>query len=125
MNAKGAVEMVHAFAHAGDADAVWNEGSAGFVVLGNADAVVANIERHQAVGLGDADECILGAGVAMNVGERFLDDAEYGYFDFARHAGEAPGAFECDAETGTFGERADVTAERGAKAGLFEQRRME
>ena len=63
--------------------------------------------------------------MAMNVGERFLDDAKQCDFEVARHAGEIGRDVDADTKAGTIGEVANVGSEDGTETGFFEQRRMQ
>lgn len=63
--------------------------------------------------------------MAMNVGERFLDDTEERDFKIVRHAAEIGRDVDADTKAGTIGEVEDVGSEDGTETGFFEQRRME
>jgi hypothetical protein len=117
--------LLDAFTHAGDSDTLTDFGS--FIGMGyaDADAVIGDLERNGIGGLLDADDAIPGFGVAMNIGERFLDDAEQSDLQFAGHAFVVRGNLEADAKAGTIGEAADVSVERSGEARFFEHWRME
>lgn len=117
--------LLDPFAHAGDSDSGTAAVRGADTTVANADAVVGDFERHGCEVLADAYDAVFCFGVAMNVGERFLDDAKQSDFEFARQARMTVRHMEANAQAGTFGEAADVSAEGRRKTGLLKHRRVE
>jgi hypothetical protein len=75
---------LNTLAHSGDANAVAVRAGVGATSPAEADAIVRDLEQHGFGGLPDTHGAILGFGVAVDVGERFLNDAEQTDFEIAR-----------------------------------------
>ena len=118
-----AAELADAFLHTLQADA----GALGLAVLprGQTFAPVANFEGQFAMLAGDADAGARAPGMAMHVGEGFLDDAEDGGFTFAGQAAQVRGQFQFHLNVAAFGKFFDEPAQRGAQTHFVEQRRMQ
>jgi hypothetical protein len=89
-----------------------------------ADAIVANFDGDEAGVAFNADRGRGGAGVTMNVGERFLNDAENGEFEFFFEAAEVFVDVDGDRDAAAFGEQFGVSADGSNQARFFKQRRM-
>ena len=61
----------------------------------------------------------------MNIGERFLDDAENCSLHLGRKAAEILGEVEIDFDAAALRETIDVPANGGTQAGLVQQRRVQ
>ena len=83
---KCAAVLLDSFAHAGDSDAGTIALGAAGSIGADANAVVRNLEQDRRGVLTDPDDALAGFGVAMNVGERFLYDAEQSDLQVAGHA---------------------------------------
>ena len=91
---EAAAELRHAFAHAGDADAEADfTGTRRFAVggSGHAVAVVGDFEGDGGSLAAETNFGGVAAGMALDVGEAFLDDAEESGFDGLRKAGKSEG----------------------------------
>jgi hypothetical protein len=89
-----------------------------------ADAIVADFDGDQAGVAFNADRGRGGAGVTMNVGERFLNDAENGEFEFFFEAAEVFVDVDGDRDAAAFGEQFGVSGDGSDQARFFKKRRM-
>ena len=123
-----ATKLSHALAHAGDTDA-----ETGFVrllrtIVGRemqAPAKVDDFESDGGVFLKQANPGGRATGMALNVGEAFLDDAEQGGFDRLGQAGELRAELEASVDAAAFAEPLEVFVERGDETEIIEKRRVE
>src|SRR5271157_199196 len=125
-NVEGAPELSHAFAHAGDADA-----EMGDIGLGEAierefhtAAEVDDLEHDGGRSFEKADGGGAAAGMALDIGKAFLNDAEEGDFDELWHAAEKLGKDELSFDAAAFAEAMNVFLESGDEAEFIEQGRM-
>src|ERR1700722_2893168 len=124
---EGATELGHAFAHAGDADAEARLAAMGGAVGRNdhAAAEVGDFEGDALRIFAEDDLGALAAGVALDVGEAFLGDAEERGFGNLGKAPKTGEEFEGSFDAVAFAEPVDVFLERGGEAEVVEQRWME
>ena len=117
--------MAEALAHAADANAGASGADLAEAIGGDAGAVVADFGGGLASGAGDGDHGSLCASVAVDIGERFLDEAEENEFDLARETSEVVGNFDIDRKAGAFREASGIPIDGRAQATLVEQWRVE
>jgi hypothetical protein len=123
-----ATQLSHALAHAGDADA-----ESGFLRLlrrivrrkTQASAKVDDFESDGGVLLEEANFGAGAAGVALNVGETFLDNTKEGKLDGLRQAGELRAEFEASVDAAAFAEALSILLESGNEAEIVEKGRVE
>jgi len=122
-----ATELGHAFAHAGNAHAKARDIGLGWAVGGklHAATVIDDLQGDRGRVFAETDGRRVAAGMALDVGEAFLNDAEEGYFNELRQAAELFGKDKFGLNAAAFAETADIFLERGDKAEFIEQRRMQ
>src|SRR5208337_4952609 len=125
-NVEAAAELGHAFAHAGNAHAEERDVGPRWVIGRelHSVAIVSDLQGHLGKIFAKTDGGGVAAGMALNVGEALLNDAEQGDFDGLRQAAEVLRKDEFGFDAATFAEAADIFLESGDKAELIEQRRM-
>ena len=119
------VELEDALLHAAQPNAGAPGVEIGEFFLGDAVAIVLNFEGDLGGIAINTDASGLAAGVPVNIGEGFLDNAE----DDQLHIGSKPSEVirngEIDFEEAAIHEAHDVPAKSAGEAAFFEQRRME
>ena len=88
-------------------------------------AEVADTQGDAAVGTRDLDLGAIGLGVAVNVGEGFLNDAEQSDLDRAGEAAEVVGEIHLNVHTAASSKALDVPLDGGRESGFVEQGRVE
>ncbi len=120
-------ELGHTFTHAWDADAETSFAGRRTAVGGKGHAVAKVDDFEGEVGFLLAETDLGGgtAGMALNVGETFLDDAEESDFEGLRETLEIGASDELRVDAAALTEALDVFLESGEKAKIVEQGRME
>jgi hypothetical protein len=73
----------------------------------------------------NANHGVFCLGVAVNIREGFLDDAEQCDFAIVGHSEEIAGNVDADVKAGSIGKVADVRSEGGGEPGFFKHWRMQ
>jgi len=120
-----AVELEDAFAHAAETYAAALGLELHQFFGGDALAFVVDFENNAIDFMTEANGGAFAAGMAMHVGEAFLDDAENGQLGLAREAAEIIGDIDRNIEAAAFVEAASVPGDGFAEAAFVEKRRME
>jgi len=126
-NSEAAAELGHAFAHAGNTHAEARDIGLGWAIGGklHAATVIGDLQGDLGRIFAETDGGGAAAGMALNVGEAFLNDAEEGDFDGLRQAAEVFGKDKFGFNAAALAETADIFLESGNQAKFIEQRRME
>src|SRR5208283_5318430 len=122
-NIEAAAELGHAFAHAWNADAKACSIGLGLPIGGqnNAAAVVNDLEDEGRGGFKKPDCGGNATGMALDVGEAFLNDAEESDFQGLRKTAELIGKDELGFDAAALAEAVDVLLESGDEAKFIEQ----
>src|SRR5579863_66246 len=86
---------------------------------------ISNIDRHATSVLYDSNVCFRTCGVAVDVGQTFLDDTESRQFAFLRKSDELIRQCECCLDIAALSEASHIAIERRHEPSLFKQRRMQ
>jgi hypothetical protein len=121
---KFALELGDAFAKTGDTDAQGKRGGRLGKNVKQANTVILHFDGRGMSAALDANGGGGGAGVAVDVGERFLHDAENREFQLFFETAEFVGDMDADGNAAAFGEEFRVGSDRAGQAGFFQQRRM-
>jgi|SRR5208282_379422 len=126
-NFEVAAELGHALTHARNAHAEACDIGLGWAVGGklHAATVIDDLQGYRRRVFAETDGGGVAAGMALNVGEAFLNDAEEGDFDGLRQAAEVLGKDKFGFNAAALAETADIFLESGDQAKFIEQRRME
>src|ERR1700722_20154181 len=83
---------------------------------------VCDVQAKPAILRLDANACGLAAGVAMDVGQAFLDQAEDGQFGVLRQSFRTGGDLQIDVDPAALRKAVDIPAKGGIQSHLIEQR---
>jgi hypothetical protein len=122
---KFALELGDAFAKTGDTDAKGKRGGRFGKHVKKADTIILYFDDDGMSVADDANGGGRGAGVAVDVGKGFLNDAEKGEFEFFFEASETIGNVHGDREAAPFSEELAVGSDSAGQAGFLEQRGMQ
>ncbi|HEY0701675.1 MAG TPA: hypothetical protein VGD60_02810 [Candidatus Acidoferrales bacterium] len=120
-NVKLALKLRDPLTHARDSDAE-RYGIRGFGQnVKQTDAIVPDFHRHRVRVAFDTHGHGGGPGVTVNIGERFLDDAENSEFEFLFEAAEVISKVYGDGDTSTFGKELGIGSNRRHQTGFLQE----
>jgi hypothetical protein len=119
------VKLVDALANSRNSDAQWHTLGGFRNILEDSYTIVLNFDGDGIRAALNANGRRAGLGVAVNVRERFLDDAKDGEFEFLFEAAKIVSDVNLNRGTTTLGEEFRVGTESDKESGFVEQRRMQ
>ena len=97
-----ASQVADSLAHSRDADTGTLIANRGESFFGYARAIILNLQRDGGDFASQADHRRLGVGMAMNIGQTFLDDAKDGHFHIAGQSSKVVGNVQVDFQSAAF-----------------------
>ena len=123
---QASAQLGEALAHAGQADAAGVAAAEALEDIGvEAPAVVGDDEDDEVVGTEDLDVHRAGLGMAVHVGERFLENAKQSQLDLPGKTLHNLRQMQLDLNATALGKALGIPASSGVKTQFIEQRRME
>jgi hypothetical protein len=119
------LKLVDTFADAGNPHAEWYLRRGAGKYVEKSDAIVLDFDGKRAWAACDANGRRGSPRVAMNVGERFLHDAEHGKFQFLFHAAEIIRDVNLDGNSAALGKEFSVRTKRRDEPCFFQHGRMQ
>ena len=125
LNIEVASQVADSFAHSRDADTGTLIANRGESCFGYARAVILNLQRDGGDFASQADHRRLGVGMAMNIGQTFLDDAKEGHFHIAGQSSKVVGNVQVDFQSAALRQSGHEPADGFGQTAFVEQRRMQ